>query len=99
MPIFTQKVCDFWGITEKEFFSNPKDRKLSTARQMVWALSKFRNISGLEVTKFMNNKGGVYSYSITDSTVAKGVHAVHIKMEKDSDLRAIFNKLKDESIF
>lgn len=53
----------------------------------------------MKITNFMNSEGAEFGYSVTNSTVSKGIRSFWRKMEQDADLRKIFNTLKDEKLF
>ena len=99
LPIFMEKVCSILEISRGDLFSQTKEQDNTTARQLIWALAHYRNIAGIKITSFMNTEGEPFGYSVTNSTVSKGVRSFMRKMEMDTDLRILFNKLKDESIF
>ena len=99
LPIFMGKVCEAWRLDKEGLFSNPKERDYTSARQIIWALANYRNISGMKITNFMNSEGAEFGYSVTNSTVSKGIRSFCRKMEQDADLRRIFNTIKDEKLF
>lgn len=97
LPIFKERVCEIWGCSDEQFFDKTNLDFVDT-RQMVAVLAHHRNIPTIKVTRYFNEHGAKYNFSITNSSMAKGVKSMWRKIESDTDLRIIFNKLKDERI-
>ena len=87
---YVGKVLDLFNITETELFSKSRLTKHKDARYLLYYLCHKRPMEKHYIQEYMKERG----YNIGHSTIIHGIAQVEKKMEEDSDVRTIIEKLR-----
>lgn len=84
-------VCDVMEVTEEEFYSPSKVRRLSDARQMFYYIAKREDYKTKYVLDYMEKKGRPTFHHI----IQNGYHRFRAKVEEDVNVRSLINRISN----